>query len=60
MHAPRERAIDRTFRLRCLDCGFSRFAELGGEKQETAEAGGNVEARCGRCGDAREHEVVAP
>lgn len=60
MHSSTDRVIDHQYRLRCRSCRASRFAELGGDKRERAEAGEDVIVRCGRCSEARQHEVVAP
>lgn len=60
MHQSRERVVDYQFRLRCRSCDGHRFAELGGQKKERAEAGEDVTEYCGLCETRREFEVVAP
>lgn len=60
MHARKDRRIDHLYRLRCTECEAERFAELGGDSQNRAEAGEDVDVRCGKCRKIRGHEVVAP
>lgn len=60
MHARSDRRSDHIYRVKCRACGAEHLPELGGETEERAERGASVEVLCPRCGETREHDVIAP